>query len=158
MQYSTALCTVHLIAERSFFPPDSKRSEGIFRTIVINRHVAVLQKCAEFLPFILYQSAYDALVANKTGQPKTKRITIAGKCCESGNLIGENMPIQPCEVGDTIAVFQVFYYNTSRTAVRRSGTAHSCRISRTTPVQTEDIVEKYTIFSLKCQKNTGKFV
>ena len=63
--------------------------------------------------YILYQSAYDALVANKADQPKTDSVTIAGKCCESGDLIGENMPIQHCEVGDTIAVCATGAYNYS---------------------------------------------
>ena len=63
--------------------------------------------------YILYQSAYDALVANKAAQPKTEKVTIAGKCCESGDLIGENMPIQHCEVGDTIAVCATGAYNYS---------------------------------------------
>ena len=63
--------------------------------------------------YILYQSAYDALVANKAGQPKTEKVTIAGKCCESGDLIGENMEIQPCEVGDIIAVCATGAYNYS---------------------------------------------
>lgn len=63
--------------------------------------------------YILYQSAYDALVANKANEPKTETVTIAGKCCESGDLIGENMPIQPCEVGDTIAVCATGAYNYS---------------------------------------------
>ncbi len=63
--------------------------------------------------YILYQSAYDALVANKAGQPKTDCVTIAGKCCESGDLIGENMPLQPCEPGDVIAVCATGAYNYS---------------------------------------------
>lgn len=63
--------------------------------------------------YILYQSAYDALVANKAGEEKTEVVTIAGKCCESGDLIGENMKIQPVEVGDTIAVCATGAYNYS---------------------------------------------
>ncbi len=63
--------------------------------------------------YILYQSAYDALIANKADQPKTEKVTIAGKCCESGDLIGENMPIQHCEVGDIIAVCATGAYNYS---------------------------------------------
>lgn len=63
--------------------------------------------------YILYQSAYDALVANKAGAPKTEQVTIAGKCCESGDLIGEHMSIQPCEVGDIIAVCATGAYNYS---------------------------------------------
>ena len=63
--------------------------------------------------YILYQSEYDALVANKAEQPKTEKVTIAGKCCESGDLIGENMEIQKCEVGDIIAVCATGAYNYS---------------------------------------------
>ena len=63
--------------------------------------------------YILYQSAYDAIVANKADQPKDTKVTIAGKCCESGDLIGENMPLQACEPGDIIAVCATGAYNYS---------------------------------------------
>ena len=41
------------------------------------------------------------------------KVTIAGKCCESGDLIGENMPLQACEPGDIIAVCATGAYNYS---------------------------------------------
>lgn len=63
--------------------------------------------------YILYQSEYDAVVANKAAQPKDTVVTIAGKCCESGDLIGENMPLQDCEVGDILAVCATGAYNYS---------------------------------------------
>ena len=63
--------------------------------------------------YILYQSEYEAVVANKADQPKTTKVTIAGKCCESGDLIGEGMPLQKVEVGDTIAVLATGAYNYS---------------------------------------------
>lgn len=63
--------------------------------------------------YILYQSEYDALVANKADKPKDTKVTIAGKCCESGDLIGENMPLQDVESGDIIAVCATGAYNYS---------------------------------------------
>ncbi|MBQ8514457.1 MAG: diaminopimelate decarboxylase [Ruminococcus sp.] len=63
--------------------------------------------------YILYQSEYDALIANKADQPKDTVVTIAGKCCESGDLIGENMPLQECEPGDILAVCATGAYNYS---------------------------------------------
>ena len=63
--------------------------------------------------YALYQSAYTCCIANKASQPADFTATIAGKCCESGDLIGENMPIQHCEVGDTIAVCATGAYNYS---------------------------------------------
>lgn len=63
--------------------------------------------------YILYQSEYDAVVANKAGEPKTEKVTIAGKCCESGDLIGEGMSIQHAESGDILAVCATGAYNYS---------------------------------------------
>lgn len=63
--------------------------------------------------YILYQAEYEALVANKANEEKTEVITLAGRCCESGDLIGENMPIQKVESGDIIAVLATGAYNYS---------------------------------------------
>ena len=63
--------------------------------------------------YILYQSEYTALVANKAGDEKSEVVTLAGKCCESGDLLGENMPIQKVEYGDIIAVLTTGAYNFS---------------------------------------------
>lgn len=63
--------------------------------------------------YILYGSSYTVLAANKADQPKTWTVTLAGKCCESGDLIQENAPIQPLEVGDPIAVLGTGAYNYS---------------------------------------------
>ena len=63
--------------------------------------------------YALYKSQYDIEVADSAGEPKTESITLAGKCCESGDLIGENMPVQHVEAGDTIAVLATGAYNYS---------------------------------------------
>lgn len=63
--------------------------------------------------YILYQSEYEALCANKANEPKTTKVTIAGKCCESGDLIQENADLQPVESGDIIAVLSTGAYNYS---------------------------------------------
>ena len=63
--------------------------------------------------YALYQSKYDAIVANKASQPKNSVVTIAGKCCESGDLIGEGMSIQEAAPGDIIAVCATGAYNYS---------------------------------------------
>lgn len=63
--------------------------------------------------YALYKAKYEAVVANRAGEKKTEQVTIAGKCCESGDLIGENMPLQHCEAGDVIAVLGTGAYNFS---------------------------------------------
>ena len=63
--------------------------------------------------YIMYQADYDAVIANKANEPKNTVVTIAGKCCESGDLIGEHMPLQECEPGDILAVCATGAYNYS---------------------------------------------
>lgn len=63
--------------------------------------------------YILYQSKYDAVLANRANDPKDGVVTIAGRCCESGDLVGEGMAIQSPKVGDIIAVLATGAYNYS---------------------------------------------
>lgn len=63
--------------------------------------------------YALYKSKYDAVIANKADQPRSETVTIAGKCCESGDLIGEGMPLQKAEAGDIAAVLATGAYNYS---------------------------------------------
>ncbi len=63
--------------------------------------------------YILYGAEYEAVIANKASLEKTQTVTLAGKYCESGDLIGENMPIQPVEAGDILAVLATGAYNYS---------------------------------------------
>ncbi len=63
--------------------------------------------------YALYQSKYDIEIANKASLPKSDTVTVAGKCCETGDLIGEAMPVQPAEPGDILAVLATGAYNYS---------------------------------------------
>lgn len=63
--------------------------------------------------YILYQSQYEMLCANRANAPKTETVTVAGKCCESGDLLGENVSIPKIEVGDKLAVLSTGAYNYS---------------------------------------------
>lgn len=63
--------------------------------------------------YALYQSEYEAVAANKASEPKSQTVTLAGKCCESGDLLGEHMPIQNLESGDIVAVLSTGAYNYS---------------------------------------------
>lgn len=63
--------------------------------------------------YALYQSDYTATIASRASAPATERVTIAGRCCESGDLIQENTPLQPCDEGDVLAVLCTGAYNYS---------------------------------------------
>lgn len=63
--------------------------------------------------YALYASPYTAVIANRAGADATYNCTIAGRCCESGDLIAENIKIQPCSRGDILAVLVTGAYNYS---------------------------------------------
>ncbi|MBO5327366.1 MAG: diaminopimelate decarboxylase [Clostridia bacterium] len=63
--------------------------------------------------YALYGSQYTALIANRANDPKDYRATVAGRCCESGDLIGEGMALQAPRRGDILAVLCTGAYNYS---------------------------------------------
>lgn len=63
--------------------------------------------------YALYGSEYTALVANKSLERADFKATIAGRCCESGDLLQENAMIQRPEPGDILAVLGTGAYNYS---------------------------------------------
>lgn len=63
--------------------------------------------------FALYDAKYEAILANKGLIEPTKTYTIAGKCCESGDIIAENQLLPEAEKGDILAVFSTGAYNYS---------------------------------------------
>ena len=63
--------------------------------------------------YALYQSHYELVCANKASEKRSETVTVAGKCCESGDLIQEWTHIQPVEPGDIIAVLSTGAYNYS---------------------------------------------
>ncbi|MBQ7353944.1 MAG: diaminopimelate decarboxylase [Clostridia bacterium] len=63
--------------------------------------------------YALYQSRYEALLANRAAEKKDLICTIAGRCCESGDLIGEGMALQTPVRGDILAVPVTGAYNYS---------------------------------------------
>ncbi|WP_332238159.1 diaminopimelate decarboxylase [Sporolactobacillus sp. KGMB 08714] len=54
----------------------------------------------------LYQANYEAICANRADEPAEKKVTIAGKCCETGDvLIKDAFVPESCKMGDILAVF-----------------------------------------------------
>ena len=63
--------------------------------------------------YALYKSKYEVLIANKADRPKDLVCTVAGRCCESGDMIGEEMRIQTPVRGDILATLVTGAYNFS---------------------------------------------
>ena len=63
--------------------------------------------------YILYQAEYTIVSAERPCDPCDQTVTVAGKCCESGDLIQEHTPLQQVQAGDVLAVLSTGAYNYS---------------------------------------------
>ncbi|PKM43595.1 MAG: diaminopimelate decarboxylase [Firmicutes bacterium HGW-Firmicutes-8] len=61
----------------------------------------------------LYQARYEAVLANKADMPKMEEVSIAGKCCESGDMLIWDLHVPLVEQGDVLAVSCTGAYNFS---------------------------------------------
>ncbi len=62
---------------------------------------------------ITYQAQYRAMVANKMSAPMTETVTIAGKHCESGDILIKDAQIATTKPGDILVVPATGAYNYS---------------------------------------------
>ncbi|MGN1183439.1 MAG: diaminopimelate decarboxylase family protein, partial [Faecalibacillus sp.] len=61
----------------------------------------------------LYQAKYDAIIANKAGMPADHLVTVAGKNCESGDILIKDIMLQDPQPGDILAMFSTGAYHYS---------------------------------------------
>jgi diaminopimelate decarboxylase len=68
----------------------------------VRRYVSVDGGMADNIRPALYESKYEAIVANKPLDARTERVTIAGKYCESGDALIRDVDLPPLEPGDVL--------------------------------------------------------
>lgn len=79
----------------------------------VRKYVAIDGGMFDNPRYALYQAKYSSILANRANEAATETVTIAGKCCESGDLIAENAALPKAETGDILAVFSTGAYNYS---------------------------------------------
>lgn len=62
---------------------------------------------------ITYQSVYRAVVANRMSAPLGETVTVAGKHCESGDVVIQDAELPPTNPGDILVVLATGAYNYS---------------------------------------------
>jgi diaminopimelate decarboxylase len=70
----------------------------------VRRYVAIDGGMADNIRPAIYGSQYEAAVANKATTRNQFKVTIAGKFCESGDILINDIQLPPVEPGDLIAV------------------------------------------------------
>ncbi len=79
----------------------------------VKKYVAIDGGMFENPRYALYQSKYTPILANRANEEPTEVVSIAGKCCESGDIIAVNVALPEVKSGDILAVLSTGAYNYS---------------------------------------------
>lgn len=80
----------------------------------IRKYVSVDGGMGDNIRPALYQAEYEGIVANKADEPQNDKVTICGKCCESGDILMKDCMItDTAEAGDLLAMFSTGAYGFS---------------------------------------------
>lgn len=79
----------------------------------VRKYVAVDGGMTDNLRPALYNAQYEAAIANKMNQPASEVVSIAGKCCESGDMLIWDVKLPPAVAGDILAVSSTGAYGYS---------------------------------------------
>lgn len=58
----------------------------------------------------MYQAEYTAMIANKANQQKDEIVTLAGRYCESGDILIKDIELPVLEEGDVVCIFNTGAY------------------------------------------------
>jgi diaminopimelate decarboxylase len=79
----------------------------------VRKYVSVDGGMTDNPRYALYNAKYDAVLASRPCDEKTETFTIAGKCCESGDLLIKDIKLPKIKAGDLLAVLATGAYNYS---------------------------------------------
>jgi len=79
----------------------------------VRKYVSVDGGMTDNPRYALYQSPYDAVLANRPLEKRVEKVTIAGKCCESGDILIKDIEMPEIKPGDILAVLATGAYNYS---------------------------------------------
>jgi diaminopimelate decarboxylase len=77
------------------------------------QYVFVDGSMADHIRTALYQAKYEAALVDRMDEPKSKVLTIAGKACESGDILIHDLKLPEPKVHDYICVFTTGAYHYS---------------------------------------------
>jgi len=77
----------------------------------VRKYVAVDGGMTDNPRFALYGSRYEAVLANRANEPVEELVSVAGKCCESGDMLIKDIELPKVNTGDLLAVSCTGAYN-----------------------------------------------
>jgi diaminopimelate decarboxylase len=79
----------------------------------IRKYVAVDGGMTDNIRPSLYDAEYECAICTNMESAETETVTIAGKCCESGDILIKDFELPKAESGDILAVFGTGAYGYS---------------------------------------------
>ncbi|MGM8211663.1 diaminopimelate decarboxylase [Virgibacillus sp. W0430] len=79
----------------------------------VRKYVAVDGGMADNIRPALYEAAYEGVIANKAAEQLTDTVSIAGKACESGDMLIWDLQVPRVEPNDILAIFSTGAYGYS---------------------------------------------
>jgi len=79
----------------------------------VRKYVAVDGGMTDNIRPALYNAEYQCLLANRISEPSMEIVTIAGKCCESGDILLNDVELPKVNSGDLMAVLSTGAYGYS---------------------------------------------
>lgn len=70
----------------------------------IRKYVSVDGGMADNIRPALYGALYEATLANRASESRSELVSVAGKCCESGDMLIWDIKLPPVEPGDILAM------------------------------------------------------
>ena len=86
---------------------------GVKKTFAGREYVFVDGGMADNPRYALYKAKYEAMLANKMNEAADTTYTVAGKCCESGDMLVMDAKLPKAEQGDLLLVSSTGAYNYS---------------------------------------------
>ena len=86
---------------------------GVKKTFAGREYVFVDGGMADNPRYALYKAKYEAMLANKMNEEADTTYTVAGKCCESGDMLVMDANLPKAEQGDLLLVSSTGAYNYS---------------------------------------------
>lgn len=86
---------------------------GVKTTSSGKRYVMVDGSMADAIRPALYQADYEAILVSRTDMPRSEHYSIAGKACESGDILIRDIALPEVRRGEYLAVFSTGAYHYS---------------------------------------------
>ena len=79
----------------------------------IRKYVSVDGGMSDNIRPALYSANYESLIANRVFDNSKEIVTVAGKCCESGDVLLNSIEMPRMETGDILAIMSTGAYGHS---------------------------------------------